>query len=539
MNPSASMISLESSIAETLRGLSYLLPFLLLAAGALLALVIDWFLPTRHSHRVGWIAILSCLASLVALVPLWHHAPSSVLGLGWDVLTFDPFALFFCLLFIIATFVVMTMSRSSAELAGRRMGEYYALLLTATLAACLLAASQNLLLLYLSFETLSLSSYVLAGYAKDRRAGIESALKYVLFGAVASGIMLYGLSLVYGQVGSLDLRETVRLASSSPMSFLLIVVLLVAGFGFKMSLVPFHFWAPDVYQGAPTPITAYLSVVSKAAGFAIFMRLIAPITGVSLWASHASEMPDRAAVYGLLSLLWIVATLTMTLGNFVALRQYDFKRLLAYSSIAHAGYMAAALVAHNAAALQAILFYFVVYAVANLGLFFALQVVHASKATFDVSGFRGLVYESPVFAACVAVLLWSLIGLPPSAGFMGKFFLFVALVKRGLSSDVAPFYYALVLLALGNSVVSLYYYIAVIKQMAFYRPSEEAPPCRPTFFARGAMVVAAAFILAVQLYWQPVTDLASRAVGNASDSSFDARGIATPVANASPRGGAH
>ncbi|MCX7625812.1 MAG: NADH-quinone oxidoreductase subunit N, partial [Candidatus Sumerlaeaceae bacterium] len=508
-----SSVPLVARVAETLRGLDALIPFLWLAAGALCVLVVDWFQPAEKSHRTSWAALLFLLGTLVGLTTLWGKTLQQPIKVGWDLLVFDPFALFFSLLFVVATFVVVGMSRSSKELEGRRLGEYYALLLSATLSACLLSASQNLLVLYLCFETLSLSSYVLAGYAKDRRAGVESALKYVLFGAVSSGMMLYGLSLAYGLVGSLNVADLVNLFTNSPATFLLIMVLLLAGFGFKMSLVPFHFWAPDVYQGAPTPVTAYLSVVSKAAGFAVFLRLLAPFVGLSLLIGQSEAHPPRVYLYGLLSLLWVVATLTMTLGNFVALKQSDFKRLLAYSSIAHAGYLAAAIVAHNRAAYEAVVFYFVVYAIANLGLFFAAQIVHAVKGTFEIDGFKGLVYHSPALAASVAILLWSLIGLPPSAGFMGKFYLFVALVKRGLASPFSAFYYSLLLIALANSVVSLYYYISVIKQMTFYRPSETVQPCQISAFARTALVAAAGLILGIQLYWQPLSDLAASAIG--------------------------
>ncbi|MGC8841414.1 MAG: NADH-quinone oxidoreductase subunit N [Candidatus Sumerlaeaceae bacterium] len=504
-------MSLATSVAETLRGLNALVPHLILVVGIILVLVVDWFQSAAKSHRVSWIALLACLASATALTKFWPKVLAEPIVLGWNALVLDPFSLFFALLFLIATFVVVTTSRTSTELAGRRVGEYYALLLTATLAASFLVASRNLVLFYLSFETLSLSSYVLAGYAKNRRESVESSLKYVLFGAVASGVMLYGLSLLYGMVGSLDLEDVAKIAVQPSPSFLLVMVLLLAGFAFKMGLVPFHFWAPDVYQGSPTPVTAYLSVVSKAAGFGFFLRFAAPLLGVPLF-SHGENALPKLMHFALLSLLWIVAILTMTLGNLVALRQCDIKRLLAYSSIAHAGYMIAAVVAHNTEAYEAILFYFIVYAIANLGLFFAAQVIHADRGTFDVGGFRGLVHESPVLAASIAMLLWSLIGLPPSGGFMGKFFLFMALVKRGMTSPIASFYYVLILIALANSVISLYYYIGIIRLMAFYTPSADLAPCKPSKAARIALATAALLILAIQLYWQPLTDLAQKGV---------------------------
>jgi NADH-quinone oxidoreductase subunit N len=505
-------LQLDDSVRETLHGLGALGQLLVLVVGIVGVLAWDWFLTRERSRRVSWAAFAVLLGGIALLMPTWKAALAAPVVVGWGMLVVDPFAVFLWLFFLVATFVVVAMSRSSAELQGRRVGEYYALLLTATLAACFLVASRNLVVLYLSFETLSLSSYVLAGYAKDRRESVESSLKYVLFGAVASGVMLYGFSLLYGMVGSLDLRDIARVAGQNPASYLLVVVLVLAGLSFKMSLVPFHFWAPDVYQGALTPITAYLSVVSKAAGFGIALRFFAPLLGAGIFEWLPPETFTNHQEFALLSVLWVLATLTMCFGNFVALRQRDFKRLLAYSSIAHAGYMAAALVAANGTAYSAILFYFAVYAVANLGLFFAAQVVAASKGTFGIDGFRGLVHESPMFVVSTGFLLWSLIGLPPSGGFLGKFFLFYALVERAMSSPLATFYYALIFIALANSVVSLYYYMGVIRQMAFYAPPEDRPALRVPFGAQVGMALAAALLLAVQLDWQPLTDITHTAV---------------------------
>jgi NADH-quinone oxidoreductase subunit N len=528
-----SSAQLAASVAETLRGLSLLVSLLVLVVGIVATVVWDWFLSREKSGRVSVIALIVCHISFLLFIRFWKESPpsSQLMEVGWRMLIFDPFALFFSIFILISTLTVVGMSGGAGELRGRRMGEYYALLLTASLAACLLVASTNLLLLYLAFETLSLSSYALAGYAKDRRESVEASLKYVLFGAVASGVMLYGLSLLYGMAGSLELREVVRSGVQNRFCFLLVVALILAGFGFKMSLVPFHFWAPDVYQGAPTPITAYLSVVSKAAGFAVFMRFFAPLTGAQFaWESQQLDVP-WAIRFDFLSLLWVIAVLTMTLGNFVALKQNNFKRLLAYSSIAHAGYMAAALVAGNHFAYWAILFYFVVYAVANIGLFFAAQLLNDSKGSAEIRAFRGLVYESPTVVAAVAVLLWSLIGLPPTGGFMGKFFLFSALIKEGVESKIPSFYYALVLVAVANSVVSLYYYIAVIREMAFYKAPDDLPRFKASKLAKGSLVVAALFLLAVQINWSPLSSLSNTAVGAPNAPSTPTVSGAAAVAN--------
>lgn len=507
-------LTLAESVAETLRGLPHLGGWLALAGSTLGVVALDWFLSREQSRRTSWVALVGLWTAIALLLPSWRTVlAGGPIVAGWGMLVLDPLALVLSLVFIVTTVVVVGMSRSASELSGRRMGEYYALLLTATLSACLVVAATNLLLLYLAFETLSLCSYVLAGYCKDRRRNVEAALKYVLFGAVASAVMLYGLSLLYGMVGTLDLRGIAVLgAVQSPSAVVLVMVLVLAGMAFKMSLVPFHFWAPDVYQGAPTPVTAYLSVVSKAAGFGVFMRFFAPLLGVVLPGISGQVGRDATTEFAFLSMLWLVAVATMTLGNVVALRQTEFKRLLAYSSIAHAGYMVSALVAASSTAYASVIFYVVVYAIANLGLFFAAQIVEASKDNAEIVSLRGAVYESPTFAVAVAILLWSLIGLPPSAGFMGKFFLFYALVERAMHSPVAVFYYALVLLALFNSVVSLSYYIGVIREMTFYAPQAHKPALRPSGFAKAALVGAAGLVLAIQLDWRPVTNFANKAV---------------------------
>ncbi|AXA36118.1 NADH-ubiquinone oxidoreductase chain N [Candidatus Sumerlaea chitinivorans] len=503
-------MTLAQSMQETLRGLPAFVPILILAGTVLGVLLWDFFNSRANSRRVGWLAAVGVVAAGAVVIRFWCVPPAFGVRTGWGMLQADLFTWFFALLFLLGTLVVIGMTMADAEIADFRMGEYYALLLTATLAAITLVASTNLAVLYLAFETLSLPSYVLAGYRKTDRQAAEASLKYLLFGAMASGIMLYGLSILYGLTGTLDLQAIHTVAPENHGALLLVFVLLVAGFGFKMSLAPFHFWAPDVYQGAPTPITAYLSVVSKAAGFAAFARLVAALTEGGTFFRTASTSPITE--FELASLFWILAVLTMLWGNFVALRQRDAKRLFAYSSIAHAGYMFMAFVAQNEAGAEALLFYFVVYAIANFAFFYGIQLVYRSRGTYELNGFRGLVYSSPVVAATLSVMLWSLIGLPPSAGFVGKWKLFYSVIEQAHTSPIPALYYSLVLIAVGTSVVALYYYVQIIRLMSFYEPEGPAPALRVSPLGKLALCVAAALILLIQLNWQPLSQSARAAI---------------------------
>lgn len=537
-------------LSQTIANMGAIVPELFLSLAILLVIFYDLFLPKERSHRSAWVALAGVAGALVLSAVQWRVASAaggmdSALWFSGTIAN-DRFSIFFKILFYAATAATVLMSRNSAELRGLRAGEYYALLLTATLGAAFMVSSANLLMLVLSFETLSLSSYVLAGYRKGVRQAAEASLKYVLFGSVASGVMLYGISLLYGLAGSLQFDALAQIPSNNYGAFMLTMALVLVGFGFKMSMVPFHFWAPDVYEGSPTAITAYLSVVSKAAGFAALVRLIAPFFGVVSVAPYTSEADSGmfANQFDLAGLFWIAAVLTMIVGNLVALRQTDIKRLLAYSSIAHAGYLLTAFVSANASGFHAILFYFVVYFIANLGLFMAVILVHNQTETFRIADYRGLFFKSPVFAVCVTVLLWSLIGLPPSAGFVGKWKLFYSVIQRGQVSPNPYFYYSLVLIALITSVVSLYYYIAIVKVMCFYSPDERSERFAPGRWGRAVMIAFALPILLIQFNWQPITGFVLRAMNtsweevNRAAAAGGARNPAVAGQNAGVGGGA-
>jgi NADH-quinone oxidoreductase subunit N len=502
--------------AQTLAGMGAIGAELILSVTVIAVIVADLFLHREKSQQIAYLAFAGTVVAFVHALSKWGGpVPQSPLFFS-GLVAADSFAVFFQLLILAGTAVAILFSRAGAELWRMRAGEYYALLLTASIAAMLMAASTNLLMLYLAFETLSLPSYILAGYRKDSRMSAEASLKYVLYGAAASAVMLFGISLLYGLAGSLRYDAIALVAAANQLPFFLAMVLVFTGFAFKMSAAPFHFWAPDVYQGAPAPFVAYLSVVSKAAAFAAFMRLLAPHFGVALQPHTPAADGMLSARFDLQSLFWVVAVLTMTMGNFVALRQTDIKRLLAYSSIAHAGYMLTAFVAANGDGFRAILFYFVVYLLMNLGFFLGVVLVNNRTGDFRISSLAGLIHRAPLLAICLAILLVSLIGLPPTAGFVAKWKLFAALLGKAKGSPIPSFYYSLALIAVLNSVVSAYYYMAIIRTMTFGRP-EKPSGFRLNMVERAAVLLFAIPILALQLYWTPVSRVAEKAAGGKAD----------------------
>jgi NADH-quinone oxidoreductase subunit N len=381
-------------------------------------------------------------------------------------------------------------------------GEYYGLLLAATVGMFYMASAANLLMAYLALEFVSLTSYVLTGFLRQNRRSGEAALKYTIYGGVASGTMIYGMSWLYGIAGSLDyMRINAALVEGGgdPLTIFIALVLILSGFGYKIASVPFHMWAPDVYHGAPIPVTAFLSVGSKAAGFAILMRLFYPGLSEAVegggWRFLAGvEWPQ---------LMLVICMATMTLGNMAALSQTNLKRLLAYSSIAHAGYTLMGFVVLNDEGLRAMLFYLVTYYLMNIGAFLVVMVVANSTGREDIEGFRGLAWRGgAVPAVAMAIFLFSLAGLPPLAGFIGKFYLFAAVVKEQ--------FYLLALVGLANSVVALYYYARVVRTMFLDMPQgdEGVVTLDPHNAFLLYFLVLPTIVLGV--YWAPVIDLADR-----------------------------
>jgi len=459
---------------STIDSLAYFLPELVLSA-AILAVVLLDLISTgpagrRASELPGSVALIGAGTALVLTLGLPSLGLRGLLDdptrtwLFSRMLVFDGFSAFFKVLLGLALLAVIWMSSGSREVRGQpNEGEYYALLLSAGLAMFLMAAAANLLMAYLALEFVSLVSYVLTGFLRHNRRSSEAALKYLIYGGVASGAMIYGMSWIFGLTGAMDYagiaRGVAALDPASRPALFLGLVLVLAGFGYKIASVPFHMWAPDVYTGAPIPVTAFLAVGSKAAGFAMLLRFFYFGVGPG---SPLASIP-------LTQLATVMCVATMTLGNFAALGQQNMKRLLAYSSIAHAGYALLGFVVFAEAGVKAVLFYLAVYYIMNLGAFWVVMLVANVSGREDLDGYRGLAWRGGALPAlALAVFLFSLAGLPPLAGFIGKFAVFAAGVQARL--------YALVVIGLLNSVVSLYYYARVVKVMFLDQPQPEDPP---------------------------------------------------------------
>lgn len=499
-----------------LESLAYYWPELSLIGVFLVVFFIDLATGRERSAVSGPVAVVGLI--VVGLVTLQTQARISGEGVDGIRLFFgmavaDPIGTFFKFIFLAATGLTILLSLKTSELRGRRLGEYYGLLLLIAVGLFLMASSSNLLMFYISLEVVSYLSYVLVGFAKGDAKGSESALKYVLFGSVSSGAMLFGISILYGLTGTLDLfllAQAVQEAARLPV--LVASLLVLVGIGYKISAVPFHFWTPDVYEGANTPMTAFLSVGPKAAGFAMLIRFI--------FFGTMSAGEGTLSAEDWRNFIMVISIATMTLGNFVALHQSNIKRLLAYSSIAHAGYILMGLATLNSDGLFASLFYLAVYLFMNLG---AFLVVIALRDRIDreelVASYRGLGSRYGGVAVLMAIFLFALTGLPPTAGFIGKFYLFAAVIRSGL--------YGLAIIGLLNSVVSLYYYARILRAMFLTgggetevapapdgqspSPVAATPPVIPLYSV--LLVVLAVPTVVLGVYWSPLADWVQRSVG--------------------------
>lgn len=380
-----------------------------------------------------------------------------------DALVVDTFALLFKLFFIVIAFLVIISSAEYVELRGRNQGEFYALVLIATVGFMLLASTRELISIYIALETTTIPLAALAGSAKNARSA-EAGLKYVLIGALSSAILLYGMALLYGLAGTTYLlgiaTEMRNLIGVNFAVVLLAMVFLIAGFGFKIAAVPFQMWTPDVYQGSPTPVTMFLSVGSKAAGFAIILRVF--YTALST-GPIGQQLPDLSFNWSYIFAL--LAVLTMIVGNLAALGQTNVKRMLGYSSIAQAGYVLIGLATVGIGGVSGVLFFLAAYIATNLGAFIAVIAISSHVGGDEIEDFRGMGRRAPLLALGLTYCLVSLVGIPPTAGFFGKLYLFSAAVEYGLIW--------LVLIAVINSAISAYYYIKIVRAMYLTEPAVE------------------------------------------------------------------
>ncbi len=445
---------------------------LLLVAGAVL--FVDLIGRGKHPRLLGWITVSGLVVTFVA--SLFYARPPEGGALVWGgMLRHDWLAFVFQMMFIVGAAVTALFAMDVENLGER--GEFYILLLASTLGMSLMAAAADLIMLYLAIETTSIPMYVLAGFLHADRKSNEAGFKYLLFGAMASAIMLYGFSLLYGFTNETQLAALPTAIEQSGMGLgvlMGIVVLILAGFAFKTSVVPFHFWAPDVYQGAPTPVTGFLSTASKAAGFAVLVR-------VFMSAFPSSAMPYWGAM------LAAISVATMVLGNTLAIAQNDIKRMLAYSSIAHAGYILIGLVTLSKFGITGVVFYLGVYLLSNLTAFAVVAMVEKADGTTALSDYAGLGKRAPWLALALMVALLSLSGTPPFGGFVGKAWLFGAAVKSGLVW--------LAIVGVLNSVIAMYYYIVVLKVAYFDPPKTEGKIAVSTSYTVGLVVLALAVLL--------------------------------------------
>ena len=473
-------------------------PELLTLGAALLLIVLDLLAPRGDRRWLGWVSG-ALAAALIAVLALEWTSLGRPVHLWHGVVVVDRLGLMFKVIFLLGVTVV---SIGSAEFAAdrfRNAGEYYALLFFSALGLMLMASSGDLLTLYLGIELATLSLYVLVAFAKDRPRSGEAGLKYIILGATASAVYIYGVSLIYGSAGTTRFATLFLNLLQSPAAspgLLAGGLLVLAALAFKIAAVPFHMWAPDVYQGAPTPVTAFLSTASKAAGFVALMRVFLGPIG----------MANNAWV----SIVVILAAMSMIVGNLLAIPQRDIKRMLAYSGIAQAGYALVGVASVSSLGVLATTFFLFQYLFTNLGAFLIVSIVGAAGTGDEITDYNGLSRRNPVLAFALLVLLLSLGGIPPLAGFWGKMFVFWAAIRSGQ--------YGLVFIGVLASVVSLYYYLMVARAM-YIEPVEGRPTIKVRTAAAVAVFICVALVLGL-LYPTPILDKAGDAAAAFARSLF-------------------
>ena len=482
---------------NNLQSVSLFLPEIILTVLIISVIIYDLLIDKSKSGNTGW---LLSYGLLVVSFFIWKQGNITT-SLFTDAVVLDPFSSFFKQIIILATILVSIVSLYSDELTKYRKGEFFTLLGIITFGLFLMVSAVDLIILYISIEIVSIMSFVLAGYLKENTFSNEASLKYVLYGALSSGIMLFGLSYIFGLTGSTNyfqIQNTIsQLDSSSNTALLLSTIMILAGFGYKVSAVPFHFWTPDVYQGSPTTITAYLSIAPKAGAFAMMIRFFNQVFSDGGALSGMDVVSTSNIPWA--SILSLLAVITMTLGNVVALQQNNIKRMLAYSSVAHAGYMLLAMPVMSSESIYAIMIYLVMYLFMNLGAFFIIIFVKNKTGGETFEDYKGLGWEMPTIGICMTIFMVSLTGLPPTAGFIGKFYIFASLIKGGGN------FYWLVFAGAINSVISLYYYLKVVKVMFLDGDKKDVilQPELPMFTMLMITVIPS---LLLGIYWSPLAN---------------------------------
>lgn len=465
--------------------LSLLTLEIIVATIALFVLVLGLVTPKSQKKGIGYFTVLSLVSTLIVAIVLFNKTGSSF-GTMYVV---DTFSNFFKITFLVSAILVGMFSLSYTEKLGYNQGEFFAMMVMSLLGMMLMASAADFIIFYLALEMMTIPFVILTAFRYGDKKSSEAGMKYMLLSAMSSGVLLYGLSILYGAAGSTQYADVINLITADNIQPLTVIglVFLIAGFGFKISMVPFHMWSPDIYEGAPTPVTAFLAVGSKSAALAAMLRMF------------MIALPATRDVWMILIIM--LCALTIVVGNFVAIPQTNIKRLLAYSSIAHAGYLLMGLVAFTDLGISAILYYVMLYVFANAGAFACVTAFGNYTGSEEIKDYTGMWKRSPFIAAVMLLSLLSLGGIPPLAGFVGKFYLFTAIIDQG--------YLWLAFLGIGMSLVSAYYYLIVAKVMFIGNPVEDTS-IPVSLGTKAVMWISAIASLFLGLYPGPLTELTTK-----------------------------
>lgn len=484
------------------QNLWFLLPETIIIFTIVVVVLAELILPEKNKHQTGWLAATGLVGSF--LITLVLYRGDIAFEYFKKMIVFDSWSLFFKLFFEATGFIIIILSLNSKETRERNQGEYYALLLSVVLGLMFMASATDLIMILLAMEMVGVLSYILVGFNKLDPRSSEAALKYLIYGATATAVMLFGMSYLYGLTGSTNIYTIAQYIHHGENAFTITVIVLfiIVGFGYKIAVVPFHMWCPDVYEGAPTPITAFLSVGPKAAGFALILRFFFTLF-THTTSNGAIELIGN---FKWPELIAIISVFTMTIGNLSAITQSNVKRMLAYSSIAHAGYMMMGFVVFDKAGLKAILFYLVAYLFMNAGAFLIVAAIRDGIGSEEIEDYKGLGQKMMFAPVMLSICLFSLTGIPPFSGFVGKVYLLLAVLNKG--------WFLLATIAIINTVISLYYYARVAKAMFL----DVTPQIKPDetvaltpLLIIGSLVTAIPTVI-LGIYWSPLINFAQKSV---------------------------
>lgn len=470
-----------------------ILPILVLAGFGMIVLLVD-VLSSRKLGGKNFLAYISLIGIITAAI-LTKNSTSTTLFSFSETIIIDNYSLFFNFIFLLSTGLIIMISHSYIKREEINYGEYYALILFSTIGMMLMASGADLLNIYIGLEVMSISIYILTGFKRSKLISNEASLKYFLLGAFATGFLLFGISIIYGSTGTINLNQIACFIAEKggrPDPLMLMGMgLIIIGLGFKVASVPFHAWVPDVYEGAPTAVTAFMSVGPKAAGFAVFLRIFLTAFG--------------SIHYEWQKIIYILAILTMTTGNIIAIAQVNIKRMLAYSSIAHAGYLLIALVAANNMGVSGTLFYVLSYTFMNIGAF-AIVIILSKKGDefIQINDYAGLGLKHPLLAIAMSIFMLSMAGVPPTAGFVGKFYIFSAAIKSG--------YIGLAIIGVINAVISVYYYLRIMVIMYMKEPAREFNPLTISPLIIAAIVISVIGTLQLGIFPSKVMEMAQQSI---------------------------